>query len=214
MELLSRPQASAKGLSVAGATPAEFREFTLRGGRVVRYPVYREEELRPKRASVKTPATAVDLLQAIFTVNRTAKRYRDKAAAHYGARQHGFAGASKERKQALYALKDRGIVAAHRAGLIAAVGTHGPLTYYEGGGYRFHSLLRPEGAELAVLSDETVQVEAKPKGKREARLVDAELTLSALPEERAGFRRHSFPPRAGRRGADLDDGWDGRDDQF
>lgn len=193
--LLSRPQASAKGLSVAGVEPAEFRTFELHSGRLVRYPVYREAELKPKRAVLRKAACSVDLLLATFTVNRTAKRYRDKAQTHYQSRQHGFAGDSRKRKEALYKLKDRGIVAAVRLGMITATGTHGPLTYYEGGGFRFHSLLCPEGAELQVLGDDTILVEAKPKGKRECRLADAQCTLEALPDDTAGFRRHAFAPR-------------------
>ena len=184
--LLSRPQVSERGLSTAGATPADYREITIKG-RLIRYPVYRASELRPKRWHVVWPAVMVDLLLAIFTVNRTAKRYRDKAAGHYSDRQHGFEKDARERKEALYVLKDAGMVAAHRAGLIFATGTHGPLCYYEGHGYRFHSLLWPVGVELPVIGEGPVEVEAKPKGSRECRLVDAEATLAGLPTGTAGF---------------------------
>lgn len=190
--LYSRKDAAAVGLKPrAGALPAEEREW-----KYGTYPLYRREDLEPKRKVVSIPPVVVDLLAAIFTVNRTAKRYRDKAAAHYNAAQYGFATAARETKEHLYSLKDRGMVCAYRQGLLRATGTHGPLTYYEGGGYRFHSLLRPSGVDLPALSDETIQVEAKPKGKREARLKDAEYTLKQLPAlDTQGFVRQSFPPR-------------------
>lgn len=171
-----------------GAVPVEMRDWK-RG----QYPVFRKEDLVPKRKAPE--GVAVPLLQAIFTVNRTAKRYRNKAAAHYDMEQFGFATSARMVKQHLYGLKDRGIVSAYRKGLIQATGTHGPLVYYEGGGYRFHSLLHPGGVELSMLSEETVRVEAKPKGEKESRLVDAEFTLVQLPADIAGFWRESFSLR-------------------
>ncbi len=209
--LYSRKDAAALALKPkAGALPAETREW-----KYGTYPLYRRDDLEPKRTVTLKPPVEVDLLAAIFTVNRTAKRYRDKAGAHYGSRQYGFATNAREVKERMYELKDRGITHAYRQGLLRATGTHGPLTYYEGGGYRFHSLLRPVHLQLPVLGEETVQVEAKPKGKREVRLKDAEFTLDQLPALNVtGFERHSFPPRERRRRwrEDQEDDWDARSD--
>lgn len=137
-----------------------------------------------------------DLLAAVFTVNRTAKRYRDKASKHYNAGQYGLASHARNTKERMYAMKDRGITYAYRQGLLCVSGMHACLTYYEGHGYRFHSLLRPTGRDIPVLSEELIVVEAKPKGWREMRLLDATHALEQLPElDSTGFSRHHFPPR-------------------
>jgi hypothetical protein len=190
--LYSRRDAAAEGLKpMAGAVPVELREW-----KHGRYPLFTKDQLEPKKVIVRKPPVESDLLASIFSVNRTAKRFRDKATAHFSQAQYGFATDAREVKERLYALKDRGIVHAFRQGLLTAVGSHGPLTYFEGGGYRFHSLLRPAGQEIPVLSTETIQVEAKPKARREVRLKDAEHTLGLLPAlDTNGFVRQSFPPR-------------------
>ena len=116
----------------------------------------------PQRAAVKA-ATRVDLLAAIFAVNQAAGR-------------------AQEKKEELYALKDRGIARAYREGRLGYQGRHGGLAIYRGEGYCFHSTLEPEDA----LPPETgrvetaVFVEAKPRGVKEARLIDARLTLEQI----------------------------------
>ena len=102
------------------------------------YPVYSIDQTRPKKRMNKIPPKEIDLLAAIFTVTRAAKRYRDAASASYQSRTYAFATAHKERKEECYRLKDRGIVAAYRAGRITATHTAGPLTEYHGEGYCYH----------------------------------------------------------------------------
>lgn len=170
----------------------------------------------PPRRIKSAPAKHVDLLAAIFGVNRSAKRYRDAAQKNYQSGTHGFAGNCKERKEQLYRLKDRGIVEAYRNGRLNAEGVHGVLTVYRGEGYCFHSLLRPVGAVLAELefaanASGCLYVEQKPKSAREPRLKDSIATLEALSkdEEHAGFHRLSFPPRPQRaRYRDYEDDYD------
>lgn len=156
--------------------------------------LYAPEQVRPIKKSAVVPAQEIDLLAAIFTVTRAAKRYRDAAQGQYLSGSHTFAGASKQKKEYLYTIKDAGIIAAYRAGRIQPVAVHGELTVYIGEGHCFHSLLRPEGWEpTPEQTKERVTVEAKPKGKKEPRLKDAELTLEALPRDKAGFVQHQFP---------------------
>ena len=59
---------------------------------------------------IKTiPPTTIDLLLAVFTVNKSAKRYRNRARSNFSKGQHGFAGHARTTKEHLYALKDKGI---------------------------------------------------------------------------------------------------------
>ena len=191
-QLYSRRDAAAIGMRPRpGAAPAENREWKYGV-----YPLFRHEDLVPKKVIVKQEPVEVDLLASVFTANRTAKRYRDSASRYFHGAQYGFATHSRHVKERMYHLKDVGITHAYRQGLLRATGTHGPLTMYEGGGYRFHSLLHPVGVEVPVLSEETLLVEAKPKGKREVRLKDAIFTLENLPGlDTTGFVRKRFPPR-------------------
>jgi tellurite resistance protein len=54
----------------------------------------------PKLKLTIKPAKQVDLLAAIFAVNRSAKRYRDAAETHYRERMHGFARTSQGQERA------------------------------------------------------------------------------------------------------------------
>ena len=169
-------------------------------GRYDCYDLYPESQTRPKRVSNK-PAVIIDLLAALFTVTRSAKRYRDSAQTCYQYGQHGFARAARRQKETLYAIKDKGLVGAIRTGRVRAVGTHGCLTVYRGEGYCFHSLLRPKGVVLPEAGNDPLTVEAKPKATNEPRLKDAVHTLEQLlvnadDAVKAGeFERLSFPPR-------------------
>lgn len=138
----------------------------------------------------------VDLLAAIFGVNRSAKRYRNAAQAFYSRQQHGFAGNASRQKSYLYGLKDRGIAEAYRKQRLQCQGLHGGLAIYRGEGYCFHSTLQPKDTESVVLplEEKHLFVEAKPRGAKEARLCDATATLSALPEGVVdGFTRRDAP---------------------
>lgn len=196
--------------------------LTERGRYWVRYywpaEVLRQYEERfPARAKADTAAPhKVDLLAAIFGVTRAAKRFRDAAASCYSRGVYSLAGVNRERKEHLYALKDRGIVAAVESGRLAAVGTRGVLTEYRGEGYCFHSLLRRRGVELSDLGTDEggtqIFVEAKPRSAEEPRLKDCMATLAVLLEVRAGldagWEKRLFPPRQRERGWPDDDDWE------
>ena len=131
-----------------------------------------------------SPAVSVDLLPAIFTVNRAAKRFRDAAQRHYQGSRHGFARDNRMKKSDLYDLKDRGIAAATLLGLLEFSGFHGGMAIYKGSGCCFHSRLVPLGVEHPIRSANTnipFFAESKPKEATEPRLMDAKYTLSQLP---------------------------------
>jgi len=69
------------------------------------------ESCRPAQKRSK-PAQQVDLLAAIFSVNRSAKRFRDAAQSCYDSDMRGLAGRHRQRKEQLYRIKDAGIMAA------------------------------------------------------------------------------------------------------
>lgn len=153
------------------------------------YPLYRESDFRPVRTVRKIPPVEIDLLLAIFTVNKSAKRYRDAARKAYEAWVFGFATAHRKKKESLYELKDKGISVAFRDGRLRFIGRQGSFAVYAGGGYCFHSLLVPEGqcSEPGDTSD--IFIESAPKSSSEARLKDAVFTLSQLPKVHESFTR-------------------------
>jgi hypothetical protein len=151
----------------------------------------------------------VDLLAAVFTVNRAAKRQRDLAQKYYQQNMHGFAGSSKNRKRKYYDLKDMGIMAAHQAGRLVCTFRHGGLYLWQGEGYSFHSTLKPKSLDVPELplqeGEAYLFVEAKPMGSKEPRLRDAIQkleTLQGYPEpdaalyERAPSPEHNRQPRS------------------
>lgn len=160
------------------------------------FKVYRRSDFKAAVQRLPRAPVAVDLLKAIFTVNRSAKRYRDAASAHYSHRKHAFARAAKETKEALYELKDDGIATAYRLGRIAYVGLAGGLAVYRGEGYCFHSTLIPEGVELTeVDASDPIFVESKARTKDEPRLKDAVFTLEKLDPDFTGFDVLPAPTR-------------------
>jgi hypothetical protein len=177
-----------KRLVPNGLEPVEWRSW-----KYGYFGLWRESDLVPVAKRVTKRPVAIDLLAAVFSVNRSAKRYRNAASCCYASRTHGLAKAARIRKELLYRLKDQGIAEAIRQGRIQFVGRNGTLALYRGEGYCFHSRLLPPGqGDEHSDSDVPVFVEAKPKGTGEARLKDAVHTLEALrtPE---GFTLLSLP---------------------
>lgn len=177
----------------------------------------RERDKWQQRAERKLEPVVVDLLAAIFSVNRSAKRYRDAAQKCYALKKHGFARQGRETKEELYALKDRGIAEAFRLGRITPVLRKGGLVEYRGEGYCFHSTLLPVGVTLAQNTDDTIlYVDAKPRGAAEVRMLDAKHTLSALPPAGDQFTRIELPAPPSQNinphGNRYRGGWDDDDD--
>ena len=131
-----------------------------------------------------------DLLLCVREASRAAHRERDAAQAAYCEGRHVLAGNARRRKEEWYALKDRGIIAAHRAGLLRYEGaTPQGMAVYEygdGGMACFHSTLHPVGVERTPIDGhpETLMVEAKDKVKGIS-LERIKVTLSSLPNDTA-----------------------------
>jgi len=162
------------------------------------YPVYALEETEPVRQApppvAGDPNDPAALLAAIFSVNRSAKRFRDAASSCYAKEVHGLAKANRQRKERLYSLKDVGVAAAFRAGYLRAVGMQGGLCIYREMGYCFHSTLRPRDACFpeGQIENGRLFVEAKPRTATDTKLRDAIALLASLPQELDGFKRHKF----------------------
>ena len=145
-----------------------------------------------------------DLLLCIREACRAAHRERDAAQAAYSEGRHTLPGNARRRKEEWYALKDRGIIAAHRAGLLRYEGaTPQGMAVYEygdGGMACFHSTLHPVGVERMPIDGhpETLMVEAKDKAKGIS-LERIKVTLSTLPNDTTDYER-SAAPKIERRG--------------
>jgi len=192
-ELVSRTEARRRGLVVPEGTAPVTQLYTRQHNVSQQYDVFRISDCVVKRPRTSRPARTVDLLEAVFAVNRAAKRYRDAARKHYYGRRHGFAGHARLRKESLYHLKDRGILAAVRENRLTYAGSHGGLAVYRGEGYCFHSFLVPEGfaTEPGSEHQELIYVESRPRTHREVRLCDAAFTLAGLDSSESGFVRLS-----------------------
>jgi len=153
-----------------------------------------------KRVSRK-PQPHPDVLLCIREASRSAHRERDAASDAYNAGRHTLAGNARQRKSQWYALKDRGIVAAHKQGLVRYIGASpqgmAVYEYADGGMSCYHSTLHPTGAERTLVEGhpETLHVEAKDKAKGIS-LSRVEVTLSTLSADTTGYERSAAPSLA------------------
>ncbi|GEM_PF-4013732 len=153
------------------------------GDRYRVWDVYRESDTIPKQVRrIAPPKRLDDVLLSIFTMNRSAKRWRDAARTYYEAGMHGFAQSSRWKKEEAYRLKDRGILYAIAHELLRFEGMHGGFGLWAGGGYRFHARFVPLDTVVDGSERGTFVVDAKPRTSREPRVMDAKETLRALPE--------------------------------
>lgn len=156
------------------------------------YWVYPESATEPVNGKRIIPPKKIDLAEAVFCVNRAAKRFRDSATAHYRSGTHGFARACKEKKELLYRLKDKGLKILHDQKRISLVGRHGSnLLIYKGEKYCFHSYLFPANVDVETLNnigedDDILHVDAKRKTEK-TRLKDAIYTLEIAEESQSQF---------------------------
>jgi hypothetical protein len=149
-------------------------------------------DLRPvKRA--KPPNPHPDLLLCIREASRAAHRERDLAQECYQERRHTAASNARQRKEQWYSLKERGIAASHKQGVLRYIGrTPQELAVYEygdGGMSCFHSTLHPAGEKRSLIEDhpEVLQVVAKDKIKgvslERIKLTLEELVAPIVPQE-------------------------------
>jgi hypothetical protein len=180
----SKTSANERGLSVEGLKPVGYRKPWRRQGWDV-YLVADMKPLQPKRTVYVPPPMEIDLLAAIWVVNRQAKRCRDRASKFYAASRHALATRNRVLKEDLYSLKDAGLQQAMSDGLISCKGTINfpdsadRLYCWVGGGYCYHSFTLTPGYDVPAVEG-TLFVEAKPKKSSEPRLMDAKATLEPI----------------------------------
>lgn len=205
----SRTHAKEMGLKVPDdATPLAV--WTYRGPRTIEYEVFAICDCVPLRKVEPIEAKPVDVLLAIWTVSRTAKRYRDQKNRSYALGHHGRCAMSKEEEQHLYDLKENGIRYAYSVGRLRYEGIHAGLALYIGEGFSFHSRLMPQG-ETYIDDGERLQVASKAKTRKEAKLKDAKLTLESLPSIQ-GCMLVEIPTEHETKQLSVH-GWDDGDDQ-
>lgn len=154
------------------------------------YFVYRASDFFPVKRKKMRPPTSVDLLWAIFTVNRSAKRYRDAAKRLYNLDRHSLSRIARNKKECLYLLKEAGIREAFRRRLLRPEAIHGGLAVYRGGGFCFHSAQVPLELMDKLPKEADAEVffrESVPRSSAEAKLKDAEFTLSQCDGTTDGF---------------------------
>lgn len=182
--------------TVPDASPAGWTSYHSGDGFTVAYDLYRISDTVPIVQRKQIPAVAFPvtdsarLLQAVFTVNRSAKRHRDAAKRYYSSRCYTFASMSRYRKERMYQLKDAGVVHASRMGLVRPVLAIGLMTEYRSDRYCFHSYLRPIDMPAGIHhADDTLYVKSKRASTGEMRVCDAVATLEQLGDDTDGFVR-------------------------
>lgn len=148
----------------------------------------------------QTPQPHKDLLLCAGEASRAAHRERDAAQDAYIAGRHTHAGQHRQKKERWYSLKDRGIVTAHKQGLLRYAGAApdgmAVYEYGDGGMSCLHSTLHPVGAERVAVDShpETLFVPAKTK-KRGISLIRVQVTLESLPDDTTGYERVAPPTK-------------------
>jgi len=161
------------------------------------YPVYRPDQVRPKRKVTSKPPIEVPLLAALFTLNRRAKRCRDLASTYYESGAHQFIGKVKKEREHIYYLKGQALGHLVSAGILTPIGYHrfgeNWAEVLGGEGYRFHRpCAAPEGiADAPQLED----IEAKPKGSKEPRIKDALFTVEQFLKNKSFVETFEWPER-------------------
>ena len=196
-EAVSRTEWGRRGYLVQrGATPHTHINLPLWSDSAG-WPVYRDDQVVPKKSRVQHEAVEVPILRAVWTVNRTAKRYRDEASHHYECGQHSNAKAASTKKKEMYRLKSQALHYLVEEDVLRPAGYHcfGSDIWTEvlkGQGYTFHRPCPP----LLTPSESTHDaVEAKPKDVKEARLKDARHTVRTYLEGRPEVAVYEWPER-------------------
>ena len=144
------------------------------------------------------PAENIDILRAVWGINRYAKRCRDAASSCYTSNAHAFAGIWSRRKAEAYDLKSQALHYLVAEGRLAHAGYHqfdggNYAEVLEGDGYRFHRPCEdPEGIDV----EEIDGIEAKPKHSKEPRLLDCRHTLELYLLEKPPAEVYEWPARS------------------
>jgi len=140
-----------------------------------------------------------DLLLALFTLNRRAKRCRDLAPTYYKNGQHGFAGYYRREKETIYAMKGQALHYLVAEGRLTHAGYHqfarSGLTaeLLAGEGFRFHRPCEPvDGLEPSTLDE----IESIPKCRKEPTLRVARRVVAEYLADKPHVPVYQCPRRA------------------
>ncbi len=149
-----------------------------------------------KRRESASLTLEIPLLDATREASRSAHRWRDRADNAWNDGHRRCARTCSINKRHWYGLKERGIVALHKAGELryAGVSPQGMAVYEygEGGLKCLHSTLHPVGVERTPVEGHP-EILLVPAKKQEIRLRDVEQTLSNLEVQMIGYERSSAP---------------------
>lgn len=152
----------------------------------------------------------VDILAALFALNRQAKRYRDLSQELYRQRRYGLATCFSMKKLAMYSLKGQAIHYLLKEGRLRHVGFHRFGSNYaevlSGAGYRFHRPVPPPELNEDIPEIETI--EAKPKDVSEPDFVDGLYSVRVYLECRPKIETYDWPSRSRQSYWYDDDDWD------
>ena len=210
-QALSRAAWSRRGFRVKeGAEPHAviFREV-LCAGKAVKYGVYREDQVEPRRKATCLPPQTIPVLAALWAVNRRAKWCRDRAPSHDRRGHYALACRAARESARLYRLASRALHHLLDEDLVAHAGYH---CYPEGdwaqlltgGGYSFH---RPCPPSERAMVEQREEIESKPMGQEEPRLKDALHTVRVYLEGRPEVEVYRWPPRVRRMPLSCREGW-------
>jgi hypothetical protein len=107
-EAVSKTEWSKRGYRVLrDAVPHAQRTAGIFGRGSVSYPVYRADQVEPKRRMTAAPPAIIDVLAAVWVLNRRARRCRDLARSAYKDGRHQAADTHSREKRELYQLKGK-----------------------------------------------------------------------------------------------------------
>ena len=166
-------------------------------------PVFDESCFRAPKFK-KVPPKLVPLLDAVWALNRRAKRMRDSAKIHYHGARFGLATYFRKEKDWCYNLKGQALHWLLQEGGVAIVSFHrfsgdNWAKVVEGGQFRFHFPC-PESdvpREVRACSTEHSlgEIEAKARSYREPRFVDALYTIEQFLLGRTKIQPYRWLPR-------------------
>lgn len=178
-ELMSRSAWRSCGYKVISDKPV-----AERSNRYKRYAVYGDWQVAEQITRPISPPKDLgdgELLRALWTLNRQAKRYRDRAQDHYERRRYKAATRARISKERVYETKSLVLAVLHSRGCISLAGvTDGDPTFavFKGYGYTFHCPKGKWHSDQVVAFDG--QVEAKPRASCEMRIRDAWATVNGF----------------------------------
>jgi len=195
---VSKTEWSKRGYRVLDeAVPHSSRTFAFKSGASYTYDVYRDDQLKPKRTLVVRPPVLINVLAAVWVINRRTKRCRDQASNWYAKGAHSRAASAKEEKEQLNKLKSQALHYLVAEGRLKIVANHrfpdkNWAEVLKGDGYTFH---RPCATKEGEAPDLINEIEAKPRGSKEPRLKDALFTINHFLEGKAKVGVFAWPEK-------------------